>query len=128
MSRRRAPRLENSTSLWLRKSHRAINVPLSRWDDYEYFRETLEDCGKYEITLVTVHWEPYADFVKYDFDDDDVRYEDDWAFVREVEARMRAGEDIPPLVRFKSGDTLDGKHRSFAAKALHINRAPTIYL
>jgi len=108
-------------SLYLTRHSKPFIVRLSRWADYPYFIETLEEFGPLP-ELVTVTWGPYRDFVKYGFDD-----EDEWNFVDEVAARMKAGADIPPLIR-EGGRPLDGVHRAFAAKSLGMRVVPVVEL
>ena len=110
-----------SSSLWLAHLHKPEICRLSRWADYPYFIETLEEFGDIP-ELVTVKWGPFVDFTKYGFDDDG-----EWDFVDEVAARMKAGADIPPLIR-EGGRPLDGVHRAFAAKSLGIRSAPIVEL
>jgi len=127
--RQRQPR----ESLWLTRSRKPLTVRLSRWADYPHFIETLEEFGNIP-ELVTVKWGAFTDFTKYDFDELDrdedeseSAADDDWAFVRDVAARMKAGADIPPLIREK-GFRFDGVHRAFAAKSLSIRTAPIVEL
>ena len=127
--RQRQPR----ESLWLTRSRKPMVVRLDRWADYPHFIETLEEFGPIP-ELVTVKWGPFGDFTKYDFDELDrdedeseSAADDDWAFVRDVAARMKAGADIPPLIREK-GFRFDGVHRAFAAKSLGIRTAPIVEL
>ena len=119
MTRRRTT--STYESLWLTRSRKPLVVRLDRWADYPYFIETLEEFGDIP-ELVTVKWGPFADFTKYGFDDDG-----EWDFVDEVAARMKAGADIPPLIR-EGGRPLDGVHRAFAAKSLGLKAAPVVDL
>jgi hypothetical protein len=106
--------------LYLTRHSKPFIVRLSRWASYPHFIATLEEYGPLP-ELVTVTWGPYRDFVKYEPDDAGD------GFIEEVAARMKAGEDIPPLIR-EQGKPSDGIHRAFAAKSLGMRVVPVVEL
>ena len=110
-------------SLWLHPVP-GIVVSLARWRDYPYFWDALSLYMDPEaLGVLPVAWEAYGDFTRYVPDTDDWR-----SFVRGVAGRMRAGADVPPLVRWADGTRMDGVHRAFAARSLGLRRAPTVTL
>lgn len=72
--------------------------------------------------IVAISWKPFDDFTRLGFDDDS-----DWFFVDGLIRRIRAGEDIPPLLR-SGKQLLDGVHRAWAARKMGLRLAPTIDL
>lgn len=116
-------------SLWLNPSRTPLVVPLARFEDYPYYFEALDEA-LYPQPLperVTVRWRAYSKFTKYLIEaDDEEQSQEIEDFIDEVAARMKAGEDIPPLVVDGRGLIVDGRHRAFAAESLGIKRAPTI--
>ncbi len=114
-------------SLWLCPQDGPVTCRAERWADYPHLVETVEEFFAFPET-VQVIWEPFEDFTCRTFDADEVR----WGSLRhvaDVARRMLAGEDIPPLFRWKkSGEPFDGIHRAHAASRCGIDLAPTVYL
>jgi len=117
-------------SLWLNPSRTPVVVQLARFTDYPYYLEALEEAFYPEplSTSVTVRWRRYGAFTRLFIPaDDEEEAEEIEAFIDGVAARMRAGEDIPPLV-VRGRAIEDGRHRAFAAESLGLERAPTVDL
>jgi hypothetical protein len=105
-----------------------VEVELARFADYPYFFAFLEEQLGFVPETAVVRWQPYGDFTKYLIEaDDEEQAADIEAWIDEVEHRIDAGEDVPPVVR-RDGEIADGRHRSFAAERLGIALAPTIEL
>lgn len=117
-----------NASLWLTPEPSTVVVDLARFANYPYFFDVLEEYGARTEGLVEVRWQPFKDFDDPAvLSDNEEEAENEQEFIDYVASRMRAGVDVPPLVRW-GGEHFDGRHRASAARQLGIRRAPTIDL
>ena len=109
-------------SLWIGRKQTPAKLDLERFRGYEFFHEALEQYADLKVPrYVTVRYEPLKKFLQ-PLDGDE---EEEQEFVTSVADRIKAGEDVPPLVR--DGDEIfDGRHRAWAAHQLGMKVAPVI--
>lgn len=110
------------TTLW--KPYRGdLVVPTARFFDYPYFEEMARE-HRLPKTL-HVRWMPYPRFVQYALSTDtEEEAEDKLAFIGDVAAMIKRGDDVPPLIVDATGEPIDGMHRAWAADSLGLKRAP----
>lgn len=113
--------------LWLHPSRTPVVVRLKRFDRYPYFLETLAEHSA--PAEAVVRWGSTRAWTEYLIEaDDEEQAEDVAAFIRSVAQRIADDEDVPPLVRGRGGEIIDGRHRAFAAESIGLRRAPIIVL
>ena len=110
-------------SLWLTNDRRPRAIDLRQFDDYEYFRELLDQYVDLKIPdVVTVSWQPLRPLLRSLEGDEDRERE----FVDRVAGLITAGADVPPLLLEKGPQIYDGHHRAWAAWQSGIRLAPTV--